>query len=283
MWHTWVSPEGGTMTYSNFVLRAVTATSAAIDEHYPVKSAGSLLTTTNPKVAKGAADMGYLPAVLHLAPATMSGANVCPWASTECTAGCLNTSGRGGIALDASGWNQIQASRIRRTAAMILNPEDFSQRLRAEITTHARNARRHGLTPALRLNGTSDIAWHRKFPEVIDHAQQEGCILYDYTKRPTPDAAEHGIDVTYSYPGGEGAAARRYLDAGYRVAVVFATRKGAPLPATWLAPWGKTYNVIDGDAHDLRFADPGAVIVGLRAKGKMRGQQGTRHGFLQQP
>ena len=269
------------MTYSNLVTRAVTATLAAVDQHYPVKGAGSLLTTTNPKVAKGAADMGYLPAVLHLAPATMSGANVCPWASAGCTAGCLNTSGRGGIALDASGWNQIQASRIRRTAAMILDPEGFSQRLRAEITAHARNARRHGLTPSLRLNGTSDIVWHQRHPEIIAHALAEGCVLYDYTKRPKPDAPEHGIDTTYSYPGGQGEAARRYLDAGYRVAVVFDTRKGAPLPATWQAPWGETYTVVDGDAHDLRFADPGGVIVGLRAKGNMRGQKGTRHGFLQ--
>jgi hypothetical protein len=271
------------MTYSNLVMRAVTATVAAIDEHYPVKSEGSLLTTTNPKVAKGAAEMGYLPAVLHLAPATMSGANVCPWASVECTAVCLNTSGRGGIGLDASGWNVIQASRIRRTARMILDPEGFSARICREITNHARNARRHGLTPALRLNGTSDIAWHRTFPEVVAHAIAEGCILYDYTKRPQPDAAEHGIDVTYSYPGGQGEAARRYLEAGHRVAVVFATRKGAPLPATWTAPWGGTYPVIDGDAHDLRFADAVGVIVGLRAKGSARGMQGTRHGFLQAP
>lgn len=271
------------MTYSNLTIRAVTATVAAVNQHYPVKSEGSLLTTTNPKVAKGAADMGYLPAVLHLAPHTMAGANLCPWASAECAAGCLNTSGRGGIGLDASGWNTIQASRIRRTAMMILNPAAFSERLRHEITAHARNAERHGLKPALRLNGTSDIVWHRLFPEVIAHAIAEGCTLYDYTKRPIPDAAEHGIDVTYSYPGGQGEAARRYLDAGYRVAVVFATRKGQPLPATWTAPWGYTYNVIDGDAHDLRFADPGGVIVGLRAKGKMRGMRGTPHGFLQQP
>jgi hypothetical protein len=271
------------MTYTSETTQRVTATLAAIDAHYPVKAVGALLTTTNPKLVKGAEERGYLAAVLHLAPASMSGANVCPWSSTDCAAGCLNTSGRGGIGLDASGWNGIQASRIRRTAAMILDPDMFSARLRREITAHARNAERHGLTPSLRLNGTSDIAWHRKFPEVVAHAIAEGCVLYDYTKRPTPDAAEHGIDVTYSYPGGQGEAARRYLDAGYRVAVVFATRKGAPLPATWTAPWGGVYNVIDGDAHDLRFTDPGGVIVGLRAKGKMRGTKGTLHGFLQQP
>lgn len=267
--------------YSAETIDRVAATVAAVNGHYPTKSRGSLLTTTNPKVAKGAADMGYLPAVLHLAPATMAGANVCAWSSPECVAGCLNTSGRGGISLDASGWNQIQAARIRRTAMMILAPDTFRVVLCDEISRHARMARWHGLTPALRLNGTSDIAWHRTFPEIVAHAQAEGCVLYDYTKRPKPDAAEHGIDITYSYPGGQGEAARRYLDAGHRVAVVFDTRKGAPLPATWTAPWGGVYPVVDGDAHDLRFADAGGVIVGLRAKGRMRGQKGTRHGFLQ--
>lgn len=269
------------MQYSADTLRNVAATRAAIDAHYPVQSAGSLLTTTNPKVAKGATERGYLSAVLHLAPATMSGANLCPWATPECTAGCLNTAGRGGIGLDAAGWNPIQASRIRRTSDMILRPDAFAERLMREITAHARRARKHGLTPALRLNGTSDTPWHRTFPEIVEHARKEGCTLYDYTKRPKPDAAEAGIDLTYSYPGGAGEAARRYLTAGHRVAVVFDTRKGQPLPAEWVAPWGDAYPVIDGDAHDLRFLDPAGVIVGLRAKGRLRGVTGTRHGFVQ--
>lgn len=64
-------------------------------------------------------------------------------------------------------------------------------------------------------------------PDVLTAPREAGCVLYDYTKRPVPDAAAHGVDLTYAYPGGEGTAARRYLDAGHRVAVVFATRKGA--------------------------------------------------------
>lgn len=253
-----------------------------MNAYYPVANSGDLLTTTNPKVAKGAAELGYLPAVLHLAPATMAGANVCPWASAECVAACLNTAGRGGIALDASGWNAIQAARIRRTAMMILQPEAFAEKLCAEVTRHARNAQRHGLTPALRLNGTSDVAWHRTHPAIVAHAIAEGCRVYEYTKRPKPDAAEAGVDITYSYPGGNGNAARRYLDCGHRVAVVFATRKGADLPREWRSPWGEAFTVIDGDAHDLRFTDPTGVIIGLRAKGKARAIRGTRTGFVQE-
>jgi hypothetical protein len=65
------------------------------------------------------------------------------------------------------------------------------------------------------------------------------------------------------------------------VAVVFATAKRDALPATWRAPWGDNLRVIDGDAHEMRFTDPAGVIVGLRAKGRLVGERGTRHGFLQ--
>lgn len=267
--------------YSSMTIRAVTATLAAIDHHYPTRSAGSLLTTTNPKLQKDAVQRGYLTAGLFLAPATMSGSNVCPWSTPDCVAGCLNTAGRGGIGLDASGWNALQAARIRRTCSMILEPDAFDERLTGEILRHARTAKRHGLTPALRLNGTSDIAWHKTRPHIIDAAKDAGCILYDYTKRPRPDASWVGIDITYSYPGGNGDTARRYLESGHRVAVVFTTRKGEDLPAEWVTPWGDAYPVIDGDAHDLRFLDPGSVIVGLRAKGRLRTMQATPDGFLQ--
>ena len=277
-----VAGKGIMTTLNAETLARVRATFAAVNVHYPAKSPGALLTFTNPKVNKEATERGYMPAILHLAPSTMVGADLCQWATPECRAACLNTAGRGGIGLDASGWNVIQAARIRRAAAMLLTPDDFADRLTREITAHARRARRHGLAPALRLNGTSDLPWHRTMPDVIAHAHAEGCTLYDYTKRVTPDAADYGIDLTYSYPGGNGAAARRYLAAGQRVAVVFSTRKGHALPREWHAPWGEAVPVIDGDAHDLRFMDPGGVIVGLRAKGNARRITPTPTGFIQQ-
>ena len=268
--------------YSADTIQRVRATLAAVNALYPVgDSGGELLTLTNPKVAKGAAERGYLPAVLHLAPATMAGANLCPWSSAECAAGCLNTSGRGGIGLDASGWNTIQAARIRRTARLILEPAAFTDQLRREVAAHVKRSAAHELRPALRLNGTSDVAWHRIAPDFVAWAQSEGVALYDYTKRPKPDAARYGIDLTYSYPGGEGNAARRYLESGHRVAVVFATRKADALPTKWRAPWGDAFRVIDGDACDLRFLDPSGVIVGLRAKGRLRGATGSARGFVQ--
>ena len=51
------------------------------------------------------------------------------------------------------------------------------------------------------------------------------------------------------------------------------TRKGEPLPATW-----RGIRVVDGDESDLRFLDDPCVIVGLRAKGKAKGDAS---GFVQ--
>jgi hypothetical protein len=78
--------------------------------------------------------------------------------------------------------------------------------------------------------------------------------------------------LTFSYSGENLAECLRVLALGVNVAVVFTTRKGEKLPATW-----NGYRVIDGDTHDVRFLDrkrkrkgETAVIVGLRPKGKAR-------------
>jgi len=257
--------------------RNVRATLAAIDEHYPATGRGSLLTLENPKTLKDSS--AYLTAVMHLAPASSSGANVCAWSVKTCVTGCLTYAGRGGIQLDGSNWNKIQAARIRRTARMLLHPDTFTYDLLTEIATLKRRADRDGRTLAVRLNGTSDIAWHKTNADLVDAIRKMGVTMYEYTKRPTPAGyTDAGIDITYSYPGGEGVAARRFLEAGHRVAVVFA---GKTLPAEWVAPWGDALPVIDGDKHDHRFLEPGGVVVGLRAKGRLRGATGSRLGFVQ--
>src|SRR4051812_25405291 len=66
-----------------------------------------LLTTDNPKILKGE-KVGYLSAVLHLAPNVVSGRNVCPMASAGCIASCLFFAGRGAMV-------KTQNARIRRT------------------------------------------------------------------------------------------------------------------------------------------------------------------------
>src|SRR5262249_25256337 len=130
-----------------------------------------------------------------------------------------------------------------------------------------------GLTPVVRLNGTSDLPWHmlrlndgRTVMETFPDIQ-----FYDYTKHPQRAAlgAKGGLPsnyaVTFSRSEENGADVDRVLAAGANTAVVFTTRKGQALPDTY-----RGVRVVDGDHDDLRFLDPHNVVVGLRAKGKAR-------------
>ncbi len=239
-----------------------------------------LLTTGNPKTAKGEG-LGYLTAILHLAPFDLSGRNVCPDATAQCVALCLNTAGRGGIFAKGETTNAIQRARIRKTRYFFANRSTFLAQLANEIRCHVRNAKRHGLTPAIRLNGTSDLAFERfarglfeAFPDVT---------FYDYTKsfqRMSSYLNQNdwpkNYSLTFSRSESNAKECSRVLASGGNVAVVFSTRQGETLPAKW-----NGYRIIDGDTTDLRFLDPFRVIVGLRAKGKAKHQEfQTPGGFV---
>jgi hypothetical protein len=237
----------------------------------------SLLTVDgNPKVSKGAS-VGVLTGVLHLLPATRYddlraaqgmqrlNVNLCPFAN-ECKNPCLNTAGRGGIPQAALAartvfLNNVEQGRYRRTDLYFTDRASFLSRLIGELGKLADYARKLGMEPAARLNGTSDIHWAARHPEVVRAAQRLGVRLYDYTKRPVKYVADAPVHYTYSLDVGaeREAHALQYLAAGGNVAVVF--RNG--LPATW-----NGYPVVDGDVTDVRYMDPRGVVVGLKAKGK---------------
>ncbi len=243
-----------------------------------LRVARTLLTTASPKLVKGE-KFGWLSAVLHLAPHTLSGHNVCPMATKECAAGCLESAGRGGIygradtqlVTVADGrrvrTNTIRRARIARTLAYFADPDAFLVKLAHEIELHARRAQQHNLLPAVRLNGTSDIQWENVrhsdgwiifdlFPEVT---------FYDYTKIPGRAHLPRNYSLTFSFSGSNLPAALAELQAGRTTAVVFDTRRGAALPDTWHG-----FPVMDADVSDLRFTDPAGSVAGLRAKGKAR-------------
>ena len=71
-----------------------------------------LLTAGNPKLLKGE-KKGYQSFVLHLAPADLSGREVCAKRTAGCTAACLNTAGRGGIFKKGESTNVIQQARFQ--------------------------------------------------------------------------------------------------------------------------------------------------------------------------
>ncbi len=223
-----------------------------------------LLTASNPKLIKGL-EYGYLSHILHLAPHTVSGYNVCPKASAGCSAACLNTAGRGRF-------DRTQEARIRKTQLFFENRDLFMRQLVYDIFAGIRNAKRRGLVPVFRLNGTSDIKWE-KIPVHVLHDYKGVCTVvsgwnimeafpyiqfYDYTKQTNRANLPPNYHLTFSLSEENESDAKRMFDAGMNVAVVFHNR-----PETF---WDRP--VINGDLTDLRFLDPVRVIVGLKAKGK---------------
>lgn len=239
-----------------------------------------LLTIGNPKTLKGQAQ-GYITAVLHLAPASTSGFNVCPMATKGCKAACLNTAGRGGIAAGNATFesadgvlpdNAIQRARIKRTQLFFTDRKAFMLALHDEIAEFVRKAKKAGLIPCVRLNGTSDIRWEsvQVMFKYSFSANLMSCFpdvqFYDYTKLANRKGVPSNYHLTFSLAEDNDAHAASVLAAGGNVAVVY---RDKALPQSY-AISGITREVVSGDDSDLRFLDPRGVIVGLYAKGKAK-------------
>ena len=226
---------------------------------------GKLISIKNDaKTIKGQ-ELNILTGVQYFAPHTQSGiANVCAYASDGCAMSCLFTAGRGKF-------SSVRQARINRTIFLQRNRSEYWQKLIKEIQALIRKAQRENLTPAIRLNGTSDIVWERT-PVTIDGVKIANNIMelfatvqfYDYTKYPYAKRAllPSNYDLTFSRSETNQFDVLDNLSKNRRVAVVFDTKKGQQLPATYL-----DYPIIDGDLTDVRFYDDAPVIVGLRAKG----------------
>jgi hypothetical protein len=230
-----------------------------------------LLSTGNPKVLKGMAQ-GYNTYILHLAPASLSGHNTCPKATEGCKAACLNTAGRGGMFKRGENTNVIQEARIRKTKLFYNDRDTFMHLLYKDITLAIKQSAKLGLTPVIRLNGTSDISWE-KYPVTMGNvtysnifAAFEFIQFYDYTKvlgRKVNNISNYHL--TFSAADGNDIDVIKAIQQGYNVATVFGIKKTLPMP--------ESYNgrpVFNGDESDLRFLDPKGVVVGLYAKGKAK-------------
>ena len=204
-------------------------------------------------MAKGE-KFGYKTAILHLAPYDLSGKNVCPKASKECAAACLNTSGRGQM-------GSVQKARLNKTNLFWTNKNAFLRQLSTEIEQLKKRAAAQGFKFAVRLNGTSDLAWHRMKVDGGStlHELHPDVQFYEYTKVLNYLDHDHkNLNVTFSDSGRNDSDIAAAIKSGHNVAVVFQDK----LPKRW-----KGRRVINGDLHDLRFKDPRGVIVGLVAKG----------------
>lgn len=247
-----------------------------------------LLTPGNPKTAKGE-KAGYWTFILHLAPARLSGFNVCPMATEGCKAACLNTAGRGGImaghgiltAADVANGvrNTIQHARIRRTRWFFEDREGFMSALIQDIAKAVTKARKAGYVPCFRLNGTSDIRWEtipatplvsqRNIFELFPREQ-----FYDYTKIANRKGIPANYALTFSLADGNDAAALAAHENGMNVAAVFRNKATvASYEASGFmlgSARRKLVPVANGDDTDLRFLDPRHSIIALYAKGNAK-------------
>ena len=216
-----------------------------------------LLSTANPKIQKGT-KLGYLSFILHLAPSDLSGKNTCPKATKGCIAACLNTAGRGGMFKRGETTNMIQRARIRKTEYFFADRAAFMDDLASDIMRAVNYARKKGLIPVFRLNGTSDLSWE-KYPVCgADNifALFPTIQFYDYTKVLGRKVSHiENYHLTFSKADGNDADVAEALLQGMSVVAVYDA-----IPA----------DVPSADETDLRFLDPKGIMLGLKAKGRAK-------------
>jgi hypothetical protein len=183
----------------------------------------------------------------------------------QCDKACLYTAGRGAF-------SSVQTARINKTEWFFTERNSFMQQLVVDITKLINKARKQGLQPLVRLNGTSDIRWEAVSFVDVNGVEQTNIFdvvpdvqFYDYTKDANRKALPSNYDLTFSYSGVEGFQpfVDKAVSKGMRMAVVF--RKEIDIPMTF-----KGIKVVSGDKSDVRHLDDDAVIVGLYAKGQAK-------------
>jgi len=232
---------------------------------------------------------------------------VCPKKSPECNAGCLNFAGNPAY-LKAK-----LAARTRKTRWLfgdkltsdemknipidpkiidrfygkgrpgpegkrgrILNPmrpEDFIERLQIEMEFLKKVANKYNLKLSVRLNGTSDLDFHKKL-ESWKSANPD-VKFYDYTAvfkwamQSLEDPSKPHMTFSRKETLQNNIECEKYLKAGGNISAIFDE----------LPEYYRGYKVIDADRTDLRFLDdvdrpidpdtgkPVGVIAGLKMKG----------------
>jgi hypothetical protein len=130
--------------------------------------------------------------------------------------------------------------------------------LATDIMKAVNFARRKGLKPVFRLNGTSDLSWEKYEVAGADNifALFPTIQFYDYTKV-LGRKVKHipNYHLTFSAADGNDSDVAEALMQGMSVATVFDK-----------IPEG----VYSADEDDLRFLDPKGIVLGLKAKGRAK-------------
>jgi len=224
------------------------------------------LVTVNPKLEKMDDGDPYMTAGVQLAPSWSSGYNTCANAN-GCASVCLFGAGHGQRHMIHDGKHIVWIARIIRTILFYEYRDQFMAQLIKEMQAFKRKAKRKGYKTAFRPNVISDIDWVKLGPAIFDQGMD---VVYDYAKvikRINYHSEKYHITLSRQETTSDSLVFDT-VSSGVNVAVVFNTKKGQPLPATYLG-----LPVLDGDLTDNRFNDPAGHIVGLRVKNTGKADQ----------
>lgn len=228
-------------------------------DNYGISYLGNVAQSAKMRLSYKNGTMTYC---LYLAPADMSGYNVCP-KSEHCKQFCLNGSGQNKCDQLSRGveGSLINRSRIKKTKMFHENKADFMRLLIHELKKYQRRANKLGMEFSVRLNGTSDLSplafrdpeTGKNILELFPDVQ-----FYDYTKvynRIKLMEQYPNYDLTFSFDGYNWDECEKFLNAGGKVAVVFFDEK---MPKSY-----KGFPIIDANGYDMRYLDPNGYIMGL--------------------
>ena len=111
---------------------------------------------TDAKTVKGQKELNVVTGIQYLAPSTESGViNVCSDSTEGCEISWLFTSGR--AEFDPA----VNDARIFRTLVFVQAKPEYWTRVVKDIEALRRASTRKKMTPAVRMNGTSDLPYER--------------------------------------------------------------------------------------------------------------------------
>lgn len=224
-----------------------------------------LAISADAKTIKGN-KQGVMTGILYLAPYDLSGYQVCPKSTIACRLACLFTAGRGV-------YDKVKKARIRKTKWFFEDRDSFMLQLYNDISFLIRKANKLKMIPAVRLNGTSDIAWE-KFAVTFDGITYPNLMtafpeiqFYDYSKVLNRKGIVNlsNYHLTFSLSESNDGEALKALTSGMNVAVVINCKRKDVKPTTFSG-----FPAVDGDVSDTRFLDTKGNIILLTAKGKAR-------------
>jgi len=214
--------------------------------------------------------------------------NFCVGSSAFCRSTCLVLTGQHAAAFETS------QKKLKLTYAFLTNPVVFVAALDRALSMFACQCKALDFDPVVRLNMLSDIPWYALCPQLF--SEHEDIAYYDYTKVPfwkgtagykDYKEVEGLLDLTFSYNGENKIACERALNAGHRVAAVFASTDPERVGTVGAGRttfkeiiggsglidedghmdiFGGKWLAVDGDESDYRIDDPSQSIVCLNFK-----------------